>query len=242
MTATGDLSGLRVVVTRAIDQGAPLVAAVVAAGGTPVVLPLLELRDPVDGLQELSDALRRLQPQDWLAVTSPNGARRVLGAGPPEPRSRLAVIAAGTASVFLDAGWAPDLVPADPSSAGMVEAFPPPEEAARVLIAQGDAARPTLAEGLRKAGWPVDTVIAYENVQPDHDADVVALAAESDVVVFASPSAVDRHVGLVGFTPVHAVCIGAVTAASAESHGFRVITASAPTTAALMDAIRSVGS
>ena len=242
MTATGDLFGLRVVVTRAIDQGAPLVAAIAAAGGTPIVLPLLELRDPVGGLQHLSDELRQLRPDDWLAVTSPNGARRVVAAGPPEPHSRLAVIAAGTAAVFLDAGWTPELVPADPSSTGMVEAFPPPDGSARVLVAQGDAARPTLAEGLRKAGWRVDTVIAYENVQPAHDAAAVSLAAEADVVVFASPSAVERHVGLVGHTPVVAVCIGAVTAASAASQGFRVITAPAPTTDALMAAIRSVRS
>lgn len=234
----GDLAGLRVVVTRSTEQAAPLVDAVESAGGRVVRLPLLEIRDPEPGSDQLADALRQLDAKDWLAVTSPNGARRVVR----DARSRLdcsvAVIGAGTAAVFEAHGWTPDLVAEVSTAADLASAFPPPAPGGRVLVVQGDLARPTLVDGLQASGWTVWPVVAYVNVQPLADPDAVEAAGGADMVVFASPSAVARYDALLGATPAAAICIGEVTAAAARERGFAPTVAAAPTVDGVVAAIR----
>ena len=46
MTLHGPLAGRTIVVTRPQAQAAPLVEAIVAAGGTPLIFPLLEISPP----------------------------------------------------------------------------------------------------------------------------------------------------------------------------------------------------
>ena len=234
----GDLAGLRVVVTRSTEQAVPLVDAIESAGACVVRLPLLEIRDPEPGLAHLTDAVRQLGADDWLAVTSPNGARRVVRATGSRPRCSIAVVGTGTAAVFEAEGWAPDLVADVPTAADLVSAFPPPTPGARVLVVQGDLARPTLVDGLQVSGWTVPSVVAYVNVQPPVDPDTVTAAGEADMVVFASPSAVARYDTLLGAAPAAAICIGEVTAAAARERGFDPTVAAAPTVDDILVAIR----
>lgn len=230
------LAGSTVVVTRAAAQAGKLVEAIRRSGADVVELPLLRIRPPADGGAELAAALGRLGSDDWLAVTSPNGARQVVEhAG--SHRCRLAVVGEGTAAVFRSAGWEPHLVPDAESAADLVDAFPEPAAGSKVLIAQARIARPTLADGLRDAGWRVEVVVAYDNDVPPLDPAAMTRSIDSDMIVFASPSAVSRYVEHVGTTPVSAVCIGAVTAAAADRSGFDVVTAAEPTTDALVDAL-----
>lgn len=234
MTAT--LVGRRVVVTRAEAQARPLVAEIVGRGGVVVELPLLEIADPVDGGRELRRALDELHRDDWLVVLSPNGARRVVDVVGPNV-CRLAVVAGGTAAVFEDADWTVDLLPATPSSDGLLEAFETVDVGSRVLIAQAEGGRTVLADGLRERGERVEVVIAYRNRAPSIDMTKVDQARSGDTVVFASPSAVDRYVEVVGVVPTRAVCIGSVTASTARDAGFTVTTATEPTVDALVTAI-----
>ncbi len=64
---------------------------------------------------------------------------------------------------------------------------------ARMLLPQGDRARPVLADLLRGAGAEVETVIAYENVRPEIDP---ALLRPFDAVTFTSSSTVQNFVEL----------------------------------------------
>lgn len=233
------LDGRRIVVTRAVAQAAPLIDAITLHGGTPIALPLLELRDPPQGLGGLAASLAQLSEGDWLAVTSPNGAERVLRAGPRHPRCRLAVIASGTAAVFEAQGWTADHLPSVASSQGMVDSFPDPD-GSRVLIAQAEDARTTLADGLRDLGWEVEVAIAYTNDIPVVDQSAVDEARSAHVVVFASPSAVDRFSERVGLIPGAAVCIGSVTAATATAAGFDVHVADEPTVQSLIHCISRI--
>ena len=225
------LDGVRVVVTRAVPQAQPLIDAVVAAGGTPVALPLLELVDAQDGGEALHEAVGAGNEDDWLVVLSPNGAVR-LPEGPFP--GKVAAIAAGTAQVLDEMGYVVDLIPEVASSVGLLEAFAAIDVAGRVIIAQAEVGRPELADGLRERGVEANVVAAYRNVMPELDADAVAEAIEADVVFFASPSAVTRYVEHVGSTPKRAVCIGMVTAAEAESASFEIAVAGSPTTVAIM--------
>ncbi|HEY4609405.1 MAG TPA: uroporphyrinogen-III synthase, partial [Ilumatobacteraceae bacterium] len=69
------LIGRRVVVTRAAEQADTSAELIASVGAIPIVVPLIEIVDELDGVARL-EALD-LDGIDWLVVTSPNGARRV---------------------------------------------------------------------------------------------------------------------------------------------------------------------
>ena len=225
-------------VTRAVPQAEPLVAAIRAGDGQAIELPLLEIVEPEDEGAALRDALAELREGDWLVVLSPNGARRVVehaeAALLTPGACSIAVIASGTGAVLEAAGWTVHLRPDAASSEGLLSAFDTITIHGRVLIAQAETGRTVLADGLMERGVEVQTVTAYRNVMPALDPDAVVAAREADTVVFASPSAVDRYVAHVGVEPKAAVCIGGVTAASAMTAGFEITIAPEPTLAAIL--------
>lgn len=235
--AGSPLEGLRVVVTRAKPQAAGLVAEIERLGGVAITLPLLKIVDAEDDGVALAESLGRLGEDDWLVVLSPNGARRVVAATDQPRGSRLAAIASGTAAVFENGEWTVDLVPDVASSVGLLAAFSEVQIDGRVLIAQAEVGRTELADGLGARGVDVEVVAAYRNVMPPIDGDVAMAAADSDTIVFASPSAVERYTTHVGLIPTNAVCIGSVTAATATEAGFEVTTAAAPTVEAIVEVL-----
>lgn len=233
-----DLAGRKIVVTRAIPQAAPLVAAIEERGGEVVSLPLLEILDAEDGGEALRDGLAGLTDGDWLVVLSPNGARRVVenaeAALLTPGACSIAVIASGTGAVLEAAGWTVHLRPDAASSEGLLETFDTITISGRVVIAQAEVGRTVLADGLRGRGIDVTTVAAYRNVMPELDPETVELALAADTVVFASPSAVDRYTEHVGTAPTKALCIGGVTAARALTLGYEVSIAPEPTVDAIV--------
>lgn len=235
------LAGRRIVVTRAIEQCHELVDSIHAVGGEALILPMLEIVDPVDGDGGLASSLEGSAAPDWLVVTSVNGAQRVLAAlatVDESPQPKLAVVGPATARVFTDAGWTPDFVPSESNAATLVAEFPDraPNEG-RVLVAHGDLARPTVVDGLRGLGWFVEAMVVYRNVVPDFEVDQLDCARAADAVVFASPSAVRRYVDHVGSEPNRAVCIGPVTGAEASGHGFSSTIAATTSTADIVAAL-----
>ena len=124
------------------------------------------------------------------------------------------------------AGFAVDLIPGRALAEGLLEEFPPPDGGGRILLARAEVARDVLPDGLRAAGWDVDIVVAYRNVEPDNDLDPLAAAREADAVVFTAESTVHRYTALAGgSTPADAVCIGPVSAEAARELGYRVVEA-----------------
>ena len=108
---------------------------------------------------------------------------------------------------------------------GLVEAFPdPPAGGGRVLLAQAEAARPVLADGLRARGWDVSTVVAYRTVPVTPPPELVQAAAAADAIAFTSGSTVDGYVRAagVGAVPSVVVAIGPVTSAAVAAHGLEV--------------------
>ncbi len=234
-----NLGGRRIVVTRAVPQAAPLIAAIRERDGQAIELPLLEIVEPEDDGATLRDALAELREGDWLVVLSPNGAKRVVehaeAALLTPGACSIAVIASGTGAVLEAAGWTVHLRPDAASSEGLLSAFDTITIHGRVLIAQAESGRTVLAEGLLERGVDVETVAAYRNVMPQLDDDAVHAAQNADTVVFASPSAVDRYIAHVGLKPTSAVCIGGVTAASALAAGFDITIAPEPTLNAILE-------
>lgn len=72
---------------------------------------------------------------------------------------------------------------------------------------------------------------------PPIDTALARAAVDADLVVFASPSAVERYADNVGAQPNRAVCIGGLTASTATERGFMVTVAEAPNVAAIIDAL-----
>ncbi len=95
------LRGVRVLVTRAHPGELALLLA--AEGATVVHSPLIAVEPPADGGAELQARLDELDTFDWLVVTSPAGAERVVDAVAAAPDLRIGAVGTATARVVRDA-------------------------------------------------------------------------------------------------------------------------------------------
>ncbi len=247
----GLLAGRTVVVTRATDQVGSLACALRDRGAIVVELPVIAIVDSADeGAALIAAADRAVDGgYDWIVVTSPNGASRVVNALKGRPFSgRFAAVGPKTAEPLLGTGHVVDLVPANAVAEGLLAEFPAPTNGAgesRVLLARAETARDVLPDGLRAAGWVVDVVVAYRNVAPDVDPEALVAASTADLVIFTSESTVHRYHGLFAgsavssVVPVDAACIGPISAAAALSAGHRVVEADSHSVAGLVDAVEA---
>ena len=215
------LAGRTVVITRAADQAEDTSQLVTSFGGTPLVVPLIEIVDEPDGMAELASL--QLADLDWVIVTSPNGARRVSPLVSAElPTPRIAAIGSATAAMLPRC----DLVAEIQSATGLLQAFP--RGVGRVVVVQAIDAEPTLIDGLIEHGWDARAIQPFraKPVQLSDEQRRAALAA--DAVLFASGSAARAWVDVIGrSTPPVVVTIGAQTAAAAERAGLKVSATSA---------------
>ena len=153
---------------------------------------------PLIAIEPIADVAVSLDGAAWLVVTSQHGAAAVGAAGRPA-----------------------DLVPVRQTAADLVESFP--AGTGRVVLALGDLAAPTLAEGLRDKGWAADTSVVYRTLPQIPDPDVRAAVLAADAVAFASGSAASAWFAAIGTaTPPVVVAIGPTTAGVARSHDLRV--------------------
>lgn len=241
------LFGRRIVVTRAAAQSHELVDRLRRRGAEPLVVPSIEIRDPADGGAALAAALADVGRYDWLVVTSPNGARRVLR-GLRDARQlggvAVAAIGPGTAAALAAGNVVADLVPERFVAESLLDAFPSaPAAGGRVLLARAAVARDVLPEGLRAAGWRVDVVEAYRTEPVPVGALAAADVAGADAVTFTSSSTVTHLLDALGpeaALPPVVACIGPVTAATARARGLAVTVEAAPhTTDGLVTALEA---
>jgi len=249
---TRPLAGRSVVVTRARAAAASLVAALEAAGASVVGLPVTAVADPADGGAALAAAAAEAGGYGWVAFTSATAVERFLGAL-PDVRSLggvlLAAVGPATAAALAGRGLRADLVPAEYSAAGLVQAMarrtPADPAGTRVLFPRAAEARDVLAPGLRALGYAVDEVEAYRTVVAGgaEGTTPAALdaAATADVVTFASPSAVRAYLELHGTRrrPPLAACLGPATAEAAAGAGFAVVVAAEHSVGGLVAALEA---
>lgn len=244
------LFGRRVVVTRAREQASELVERLVALGAATVEVPAIAIGDPADGGEALRAATDRLAAgaYDWLVLTSPNGARRLLAALRDAGRDvralggvRIAAIGPGTADALAEAQLVPDLVPPRFVAEALLESFPDPpvrgsdqagagadrpgsDRAGAVLLVRAAVARDVLPDGLTERGWEVDVVEAYRTAPAALDERATEALADADIVTFTSSSTVTNFLATagVGAVPPVVAAIGPITAATARDHGLTV--------------------
>jgi uroporphyrinogen-III synthase len=233
----GALRGRRVLVTRRWPE---LMSALAAEGAIAHEVPLIEVRPPSDS-GPLDEALRGLARYQWLVFTSANAveavaARMTALAVPLETGIRLASVGPATTEA-IDRAWPGTEVAIAPATdfrgAGLVTAFvSEPLEGRRILLPVSDRAGETVERGLSGRGARVDRVIAYRTLATSGEGLSECLRAGVDVVVFASPSAVEAFVGATG-APARAVpaaVIGPTTAETARAGGLAVLAIAQPST------------
>lgn len=230
-------------VTRPLEQAAPLAQALRDAGAEPIAYPTIALGPP-PSWQPFDDAFAILDSYDWLVFTSPSAVRFALDHARDLPRALLAepapaVAAVGgeTARALRDRGVEVALVPDDQRQEGLAAAFVSLSAGARVLFPQALGGRELLPETLARRGVTVDVV-------PVSQTTALPLASpppEFDVVTFASPSALRAFVtarGLAALAGKVVAVIGPTTAQAARDAGVSVdVMARTPSVAALVAAL-----
>lgn len=201
----------RVIVTRASERAAGLSDLLRAAGHEVVEIPVTTTVDASDHGEAFIAAMKCLHEYDWLVVTSPEGARRVVRCADALDvdvrRVRRAAVGTTTAELLGGA----DLVPAVQTGSSLGSEFP--TGAGRVLLAVAESAGTDFEDVARAKGWTVDRVHSYRtaSVTPrDVDPSTVR---ECDAITFTAASSVEAWVEAFGpSTPALVVAMGPQTA------------------------------
>lgn len=235
------LSGLTVVVTRTAEQAGALVNPLRALGAEVVVMPVIEIADPLDS-SELEASIADIACYDWLVLTSTNAVDRFLThlseIGPPaEVLRHVKVAAVGPVSAerVRAYGIEPAVVPKDFRAEGVVEALGERHigSGSRVLVPRAAEARDVLPEQLGALGAEVNAVDLYRLVPAEPDPATLERigAGQVDVVIFASGATARHFVELLeahGFDAANVAAttdiasIGPVTSAAVRELGLSV--------------------
>lgn len=230
------LHGKRAVVSRARSSDSRLATKLRSLGATVIETPAIQI-EPLASFAELDEALASIAQYDWMSFASANAVhqvfQRILAKG-NDARSlngvNIAAIGPATVDALSQHGIAADLVPADYSSQGLVDAFSKlPDVPKQVLAFKSDIGRESVMEGLSTLGALVHLVSAYRTVRVEGSSDVAKSAFRQgiDITTFTSSSTVsnlvemlDGDTELVNGSTVS--CIGPITAGTARELGIRV--------------------
>jgi uroporphyrinogen-III synthase len=175
MTAAGPLAGRGIVVTRPAQQAGPLAEMIRAAGGHPILFPVLEILDTAD-LAPLIDAVGRLDRFDLAIFISPNAVLRAMNqiaARRSWPEGlRAAAIGKGSVKELKRFGITGIIAPVRAFDSEGLLALPELQQVAgrRVVIFRGDGGRELLGDTLVARGAAVEYVECYRRARPRADA------------------------------------------------------------------------
>lgn len=255
------LFGQGVVVTRSREQASGLTAQLSELGACVFEFPTIATF-PLDDDAPARQVLADLSAYDWIVFTSVNGVGHffaILEAMGLDARAlagaRVAAIGPATAEALAGRGIRADATPEKYVAESVVETLLARGAAgSRVLIPRARQAREVLPEKLAEAGARVTVLPVYETRLDDTAPDEVlaALAAgEITFLTFSSSSTVDNFFAKIlpeTLAPcrdrLKIACIGPVTAATLEKHGFTADVMPADYTipalvAALVESVRS---
>ena len=252
-----ELSGVRALVTRSLEQATPLAKVLFEHGAHVLVAPCLAVaagRTP-ECLREAIDTLHRYE---GLILSSPIAARvffsELVAAGTSATAfaGRLAVIGPSTAAFCREQGKPPDIVAQSPRSEGLaIELERHGALGSRWLHLRADEGRDTLALAFAKAGGSLTIVEAYRTIMPRWSAGLLETALETHnqrEVAFLTSGKAGRHLlhTLRAYDPVatadyferaQIVSIGPTTTHALRGLGLSTAaTANAPTDQAMAQA------
>lgn len=247
------LSGVRVLVTRPMEQAEALSGKLRVLGATAIELPTIQVV-PAEETAALDKAARDISEYDWAIFTSVHGVQffmKRMAALNVEPEAfrkvRVAAIGPATAAALEREGKKPDYIPNEYLSGKIVEGLGV-VKGRRILLPRADIAARKLPALLRKRGALVDEVVAYRTVIPrdlTRERLNTILSGGVDLVTFTSPSTVRNMAQVLGgrklrwlLRNVRVACIGPVTVEAARKLGIDAdIVAETHTIDALVDVI-----
>lgn len=169
------LAGRGIVVTRPVHQARELAALIRAAGGNPILFPVLEIRD-VEDLKPLLGLIERLDEFDLAIFISSNAVTRAMNlitARRALP-AKLALVAIGRGSVkeLGRFGATGVISPARRFDSEALLELPALQDVSgkRVVIFRGDGGRELLGDTLQARGALVEYAECYRRGTPDLDA------------------------------------------------------------------------
>ncbi|MFC5529295.1 uroporphyrinogen-III C-methyltransferase [Cohnella yongneupensis] len=239
------LFGQRVLVTRARSQASELVAMLDDQGAETYEFPVIETRlpDSPEGVQAIQRALEVADSFDWVILTSVNGVDyffRWLDREAVDIRrfhsAKFAAVGPKTAEALAHRGIRADLLPESYQAEGLLDRLnglvKPGQKA---LLPRGDLARELLPKALKEHGVEAVEIDVYETaLAAPRDMWLAEMLASKEihVITFTSSSTVVnllealKQIGIAdpvaALNGIDIVCIGPVTAKTAEQHGLRV--------------------
>ena len=209
------LNGITIAITRPVDQAKKLSALITAAGGTPVLYPLIEITALAD-YSQFEAVIQNIQQYDWAIFISSNavqnGMPRLVKVGIPSSL-QFAAIGPVTASELQSFGINQVLTPSSHIQDGdkskvrfdseSLLALPEMQsvQGKKVMIFRGIGGRDVLAETLKARGAQVTFAECYQRINPQSNCDLLAqLYAENNLhgLVVTSREAMRHLLDLAG--------------------------------------------
>jgi uroporphyrinogen-III synthase len=236
---TQPLAGAHIAVTRPPEQATKLNTAIVAAGGSVISFPLLDITSLPD-LSAFHAAITPLHQFDWAIFISSNAVQYgmpLLQQASLPASLKFAAIGPTTASALGSFGVAEVLKPADRFDSESLLALPELQQmqGQRVLIVRGVGGREVLADTLKQRGAEVVFGECYRRINPQKNADVLAQAHAGNrlqAIIITSSEALRFLLDVAGESDwLKAVPLFVNhdrIAEQAQSHGLTVISAGQP--------------
>jgi len=234
-------NNIRVLLTR--ENNNALSEALSARGGVDVLeIPLIKVEPSADA-NDMSDVLEEISRYDWITFSSPNGVKHFFNEflkSLPDIRmlglARIACVGESTASELKKFFLRADVIPEESNSVSMIKKMDDYErlENLKVLYVHGSISPKEIIARLEMDYHAiVDAVEVYKttllDVEKSSPAAVDFRKNGADVVVFASPSAVESFAKnainlLLGTKAIRPkiVTIGATTTEALAKYGMKV--------------------
>jgi len=232
------LFGKTILVTRSREQASEFSLILKKLGGRVIEFPAIRIGESPEP-EAVKKMVENLGDYDWIILTSVNGVRvlsRYIRESGRDVRAfgkaSLCAIGPATARELESSGLKVDLVPESYVAEGIVEAMKKLGDLSgkKVLLPRAEKARKVIPDTLRSLGAVVDEVALYttQKEKPENLAEVREKLAggEIDIVTFASSSAVDNFVELIGREEVAGLAdkiifaaIGPVTEETLKNYG-----------------------
>lgn len=157
----GPLDGLRVGVVRPAPESWDTARLLETMGAVGYSLPLLKTEE-----RDIPDEEERLARADWLVLTSPRGAARLLRRTDPRRlRGKIASIGPGTTETLAKSGIRADLEASPPTSEGLAALLSTHvRRGERVVLFRNEAGSPLPAAAASASGGIVDEMAPYRMV------------------------------------------------------------------------------
>ncbi len=185
--ASKQLKGINILVTRPADQSALLADGIRAAGGNPILFPVLEITDVKDATP-LINLINRLDEFDWAIFVSPNAVNKAMSFMVKQrtlpSHLKIAAVGKGSADTLKHYGVNEVLIPTEHFDS---EALLKREElqnmiGKRVVIFRGNGGRQLLGDTLIQRGAILEYVECYQREKPNVDITPLLTAWSQDEI------------------------------------------------------------